>query len=154
MFLCCSVTFCFFIYTGVAVCGFLMFGDSIHSQFTLNMPTQFVASKIAVWTTVWFKKIGSVFFQSFFFYWHIYILIISSFSFFCLLIMQIVNPMTKYALTMTPVALSVEELFPEAWTGSHCVSIFVRTLLVSSTLAVAMSFPFFGKHMCVRSSNS
>lgn len=63
--------------------------------------------------------------------------------------MQIVNPMTKYALTMTPVALSVEELFPEAWTGSHCVSIFVRTLLVSSTLGVAMSFPFFGKHVCV-----
>lgn len=71
------------------------------------------------------------------------------FFFVCLLIMQIVNPMTKYALTMTPVALSVEELFPEAWKGSHCVSIFVRTLLVSSTLGVAMSFPFFGKHMCV-----
>ncbi|KAL6277946.1 hypothetical protein ACE6H2_021547 [Prunus campanulata] len=110
-----SVTFCFFIYTGVAVCGFLMFGDSTHSQFTLNMPTQFVASKIAVWTTI-------------------------------------VNPMTKYALTMTPVALSVEELFPKAWTGSHCVSIFVRTLLVSSTLGVAMSFPFFGSVMALMGS--
>ncbi|KAM0991279.1 hypothetical protein ACFX2C_009682 [Malus domestica] len=107
-----SVTFCFFIYTGVAVCGFMMFGDSIHSQFTLNMPKQFVASKISVWTTV-------------------------------------VIPMTKYALTMTPVALSLEELFPDAWMGSHLVSIIVRTLLVLSTLVVAMNFPYFGSVMAL-----
>lgn len=53
--------------------------------------------------------------------------------------------MTKYALTMTPVALSVEELFPEAWMGSHLASILTRTVLVLSTLFVALSFPFFGK---------
>lgn len=107
-----SVSFCFFMYTGVATCGFLMFGDSISSQFTLNMPEEFVASKIAVWTTI-------------------------------------VNPMTKYALTLTPVALSVEELFPESWMGSHLASILTRTVLVLSTLFVALSFPFFGAVMAL-----
>lgn len=37
---------------GVAVMGFAMFGESTESQFTLNMPTNLVSSKIAVWTTV------------------------------------------------------------------------------------------------------
>lgn len=32
--------------------GFMMFGESTESQFTLNMPQDLVASKIAVWTTV------------------------------------------------------------------------------------------------------
>ncbi|KAF5190991.1 Amino acid transporter avt1c [Thalictrum thalictroides] len=68
----CFVT-CWLLYTGVAVCVFMMFGDALESQFTSNMPHQFVASKIAVWTTV-------------------------------------VNPLPKYALTITPVALSLEEL--------------------------------------------
>lgn len=31
-----------------------MFGDSTESQFTLNLPSNLVASKIAVWTTVLF----------------------------------------------------------------------------------------------------
>ncbi|XP_062094338.1 amino acid transporter AVT1E-like [Humulus lupulus] len=47
-----SFFFCGFLYIGVAVCAFLMFGDSVQSQFTLNMPKQFVASKIAIWTMV------------------------------------------------------------------------------------------------------
>lgn len=51
-FLCHSFAFCFFIYTGVAICGFLMFGDSVKSQFSLNMPREFVASNIAIWTMV------------------------------------------------------------------------------------------------------
>ncbi|KAF5953746.1 hypothetical protein HYC85_006602 [Camellia sinensis] len=40
-----------FLYAGVGICGFLMFGDSTKSQFTLNMPTNFVATKVAGWTT-------------------------------------------------------------------------------------------------------
>ncbi|KAL6578089.1 Amino acid transporter avt1c [Orobanche minor] len=36
----------------VAVLGYMMYGESIQSQFTLNMPQELVASKIAVWTTV------------------------------------------------------------------------------------------------------
>ncbi|PON33596.1 Aspartic peptidase [Parasponia andersonii] len=47
-----SFIFCVFLYTGVTVCAFLMFGDSTKSQFTLNMPKEFVASKIAIWTMV------------------------------------------------------------------------------------------------------
>ncbi|KAI3988471.1 hypothetical protein MKX01_026285 [Papaver californicum] len=96
-----------FLYTGVAICGFLMFGDAIQSQFTLNMPQKFVASRVAVWTTV-------------------------------------INPLSKYALTITPVALSLEELLPPALLKSHSVSVFIRTALVVSTLAVALTIPFFG----------
>ncbi|XP_068667658.1 amino acid transporter AVT1E-like [Aristolochia californica] len=102
-----SFIICTVLYSGVAITGFLMFGGAIESQFTLNMPTTFVASKIAVWTTV-------------------------------------VNPLTKYALTITPVALSLEELLPLAWFKSHLVSILIRTTLVLSTLLVAITFPFFG----------
>lgn len=52
LLLLCSFIFCLVLYAGTAVCGFLIFGDSIKSQFTLSMPTKFMATKIAVWTTV------------------------------------------------------------------------------------------------------
>ncbi|PWZ53881.1 hypothetical protein Zm00014a_010599 [Zea mays] len=72
--------FCFTVvtvaYAGIAVSGFLMFGESTMSQFTLNLPQQYIPSKIAIWMTI-------------------------------------VNPYTKYALTMTPVALSIEEALPK-----------------------------------------
>ncbi|XP_073261414.1 amino acid transporter AVT1E [Populus alba] len=102
-----SFIFCWLMYTGAAICGFLMFGNSIESQYTLNMPAQFVSSKVAVWTAV-------------------------------------VNPMTKYALVMMPVALSLEELVPSGRFSSCGVSLIIRTLLVTSTLAVALAVPFFG----------
>ncbi|XP_031254843.1 amino acid transporter AVT1D-like [Pistacia vera] len=96
--------------TGIAVCGYLMFGDSVKSQFTLNMPKQLVASKVSLWTTV-------------------------------------VIPMTKYALTLTPVALSLEELIPSAQLQTYSVSIVIRTILVISTLVVALTVPFFASLM-------
>ncbi|KAL0403497.1 UNVERIFIED_CONTAM: Amino acid transporter AVT1C [Sesamum radiatum] len=40
------------VYAAVAVLGYMMFGESTQSQFTLNMPQDLVASKIALWTTV------------------------------------------------------------------------------------------------------
>lgn len=40
------------LYCGVAAAGFLIFGDSLESQFTLNMPQQYLSSKIAVWAAV------------------------------------------------------------------------------------------------------
>lgn len=48
----CSFLLCTILYAGVAAAGFLMFGESIKSQFTLNMPQQYLSSKLAVWTTV------------------------------------------------------------------------------------------------------
>ncbi|KAH0711490.1 hypothetical protein KY289_007449 [Solanum tuberosum] len=95
------------LYAGAAVMGYMMFGDSAESQFTLNLPTDLVASKIAFWTTI-------------------------------------VNPFTKYALTMAPVAMSLEELIPSNHTKSHMYSILIRTALVMSTLFVALTIPFFG----------
>ncbi|KAJ4849168.1 hypothetical protein Tsubulata_028908 [Turnera subulata] len=110
-----SFVFCGFMYAGVAVCGFLMFGESTESQYTLNMPEEFVASNIAVWTAV-------------------------------------VNPMTKYALNMTPVALCLEELMPSGWLRTYSASLLIRTILVASTLVVALSVPFFGFMMALMGS--
>jgi len=98
---------CTSLYMGVAVMGYTMFGDATASQFTLNMPTDLVATKIAVWTTV-------------------------------------VNPFTKYALTMMPVALCLEELIPQNMNKSYMYGMGIRTLLVISTLVVGLSVPFFG----------
>uniref|UniRef100_A0A2N9GJZ7 Amino acid transporter transmembrane domain-containing protein n=1 Tax=Fagus sylvatica TaxID=28930 RepID=A0A2N9GJZ7_FAGSY len=78
----------------------------VESQFTLNMPREYVASKIAVWTMV-------------------------------------VNPLTKYALNLTPITLSLEELLPEAQLRSYSVVLLIRTILVFSTLVVALTFPYF-----------
>ncbi|KAL2554634.1 Transmembrane amino acid transporter family protein [Forsythia ovata] len=120
-----SFGICTLLYTGVAILGYMMFGESTQSQFTLNMPQDLVASKIALWTTV-------------------------------------VNPFTKYpftdstkktvsslirytyALTMSPVAMSLEELISSSHKKSHIYSILIRTALVISTLLVALSIPFFG----------
>ncbi|XP_073274361.1 amino acid transporter AVT1C-like [Primulina huaijiensis] len=107
-----SFGLCTVLYAGVAVLGYTMFGESTQSQFTLNMPQDLVASKIAVWTTV-------------------------------------VNPFTKYALTMSPVAMSLEELIPSSRTKSYMYSIIIRTALVISTLIVGLSIPFFGLVMAL-----
>ncbi|KAJ6357963.1 hypothetical protein OIU78_005738 [Salix suchowensis] len=98
---------CTVMYAGAAYMGYTMFGEETESQFTLNLPHDLVASKIAVWTTV-------------------------------------VNPFTKYALTMSPVAMSLEELIPSNHMKSHMYAICIRTALVISTLLVALSIPFFG----------
>ncbi|XP_076945476.1 amino acid transporter AVT1C-like [Bidens hawaiensis] len=102
-----SFAICTLLYAGVAIMGYMMFGESIESQFTLNLPSNFVSSKIAVWATV-------------------------------------INPFTKYALTISPVAMCLEELMPSNHLGSHIYSFLIRTTLVASTLVVALTFPFFG----------
>ncbi|WJX76331.1 Amino acid transporter avt1c [Trifolium repens] len=43
---------CTLLYAGGAFMGYKMFGDDTLSQFTLNLPQDLVATKIAVWTTV------------------------------------------------------------------------------------------------------
>ncbi|XP_020243692.1 vacuolar amino acid transporter 1-like [Asparagus officinalis] len=102
---------CTILYAAVASAGFLMFGDSTMSQFTLNMPAQLLTSKVAIWTTV-------------------------------------VNPLSKYALTMTPVALSIEELLPSN-RQSHSNVVLLRTMLVLTSLIVSLSIPFFGLVMAL-----
>ncbi|KAG6389756.1 hypothetical protein SASPL_151229 [Salvia splendens] len=52
--------------------------------------------------------------------------------------------MNTYALTMAPVAMSLEELIPSTNAQSHMYSLIIRTLLVISTLLVGLSIPFFG----------
>ncbi|XP_042011709.1 amino acid transporter AVT1C-like [Salvia splendens] len=107
-----SFAICTVMYGAVAVLGYMMFGESTQSQFTLNMPQDLLASKIAVWTTV-------------------------------------VNPFTKYALTMSPVAMSLEELIPSSHSKSYMYSILIRTALVVSTLIIGLSIPFFGLVMAL-----
>ncbi|KAI3734723.1 hypothetical protein L6452_14199 [Arctium lappa] len=102
-----SFAICTFLYAGVAIMGYMMFGESTESQFTLNLPPNLLASKIAVWATV-------------------------------------ISPFTKYPFASTPVALSLEELIPSNTSMSHLYSILIRTVLVISTLLVALSVPFFG----------
>lgn len=126
----CSFVVCTVIYAGVATAGFLMFGESIKSQFTLNMPRQYMSSKIAVWTMVRATPRTSIFFPL---HHRIYLLHVY----------QVLNPLSKYALTMTPVALSIEELLPVS-RQSHSTVVLIRTLLVFSTLVVALAVPFFG----------
>ncbi|KAL2227719.1 UNVERIFIED_CONTAM: Amino acid transporter AVT1C [Sesamum indicum] len=47
-----SFGICTVLYAGAAALGYTMFGETTQSQFTLNLPKDLVASKIAVWTTV------------------------------------------------------------------------------------------------------
>lgn len=107
-----SFAFCLVMYTSVGAVGYLLFGDKTESQFTLNLPKELYASKIATWTTV-------------------------------------VTPLAKYALTLLPIASSIEELVPSPRLRCYPMSILIRTALVLSSLVVALSFPYFGSVMAL-----
>ncbi|KAJ7531424.1 hypothetical protein O6H91_14G043500 [Diphasiastrum complanatum] len=47
-----SFVVCTIMYGGVGVLGYRMFGQETESQVTLNLPKTFLASQIAIWTTV------------------------------------------------------------------------------------------------------
>ncbi|KAL3531801.1 hypothetical protein ACH5RR_005322 [Cinchona calisaya] len=67
----------------------------------------------------------------------------------CKSICFVLNPVTKYAVTTTPVAFGLEDLLPSARLRSYFVSILIRTMLVGSTLAIALTVPYFGSVMAL-----
>ncbi|XP_026657676.2 amino acid transporter AVT1A isoform X2 [Phoenix dactylifera] len=98
-----SFTLCAAIYGSFATIGYLIFGESILSQITLNLPKHSFFAKVALWTTV-------------------------------------VNPLTKYALLLNPLARSLEELLPVGPANEVWCSMLLRTALVISTLQSIMPF--------------
>ena len=110
---------CTFNYGSMAILGYLMYGDDVKSQVTLNLPEGKIGSKLAIYTTL-------------------------------------INPFSKYALMVTPLATAVEErLLLAAGSGSgrgsseRSINVLVRTLLVVSTVVVALAVPFFGHLMAL-----
>ncbi|GAB4840012.1 hypothetical protein Ancab_020721 [Ancistrocladus abbreviatus] len=93
-------------YGSMAILGYLMYGETIMSQVTLNLPTRKISSQIAIYTTL-------------------------------------INPLTKYALIITPIAIAIEERLPFK-NPSRLVGVVFRTVLVLSTVIVALIVPFFG----------
>ncbi|CDY18351.1 BnaA04g22360D, partial [Brassica napus] len=107
-------TICTLMYAGVAFMGYTMFGEATESQFTLNLPQDLVATKIAVWTTV-VNPFTKYPFQE-----------------------------NYSAIILFYLALSLEELIPSRHNKSHWYAIAIRTALVFSTLLVGLAIPFFG----------
>ncbi|XP_074286570.1 amino acid transporter AVT1I-like [Silene latifolia] len=96
-------------YATMAIFGYLMFGPKVNSQITLNLPTNKLSSKVAIYTTL-------------------------------------INPLSKYALMLEPVASAAESWFPDYRKKRH-FRIFIRTALVSTQVVVAIVVPFFGSLM-------
>ncbi|CAI0448016.1 unnamed protein product [Linum tenue] len=85
--------------------GYLMYGEHLKSQVTLNLPIAKISSQVAIYTTL-------------------------------------VNPVAKYAVIIGPVATAVEEKF--VFENSRALCILVRTVILISTVIVALTVPFFG----------
>ncbi|XP_061354172.1 amino acid transporter AVT1A-like [Gastrolobium bilobum] len=61
----------------------------------------------------------------------------------------VINPLTKYALMMNPLARSVEELLPDSISSTYWCFILLRTALLISTVCAAFLIPFFGLVMAL-----
>ncbi|KAM6571015.1 hypothetical protein CsatA_015095 [Cannabis sativa] len=92
-------------YGTMAILGYLMFGNNLKSQVTLNLPIRKISSQIAIYTAL-------------------------------------INPLTKYAVIVTPIATAIEEKY--SFQKNRVISILVRSLIVLSTMLVAVLVPFFG----------
>ncbi|KAE8734512.1 Amino acid transporter isoform 3 [Hibiscus syriacus] len=100
---------CTICYSSMAISGYLMFGSDVQSQITLNLPTDKLSSRIAIYTTL-------------------------------------VNPISKYALMVTPIVNAVKSVIRYRC-GKRVLHLFVGTTLVISTVVVALAVPFFGSLM-------
>ena len=67
------------------------------------------------------------------------------------IIAMLVNPFAKYALALTPVAAAFEEFIPDHWKEQNFIicGILIRTLLVVSTVGIAIAIPFFAYIMAL-----
>lgn len=92
-------------YGSMGILGYLMYGEHLKSQVTLNLPLSKIGSKLAIYTTL-------------------------------------INPITKYAVIISPIATAIEEARP--FEGSRLMSLLIRTVIVISTVIVALTIPFFG----------
>lgn len=92
-------------YGSMAILGYVMYGENLMSQVTLNLPTRNISSKVAIYTTL-------------------------------------INPITKYAIIVTPINTAIEDTFPLR--KSRGISLLTRTVVVISTVIVALAIPFFG----------
>ncbi|XP_020577430.1 uncharacterized protein LOC110022697 [Phalaenopsis equestris] len=57
----------------------------------------------------------------------------------------VINPLTKFALLLNPLARSIEELLPSGIFNSIWCPVLLRTALVASTVCIAFLLPFFGR---------
>uniref|UniRef100_J3MCM9 Amino acid transporter transmembrane domain-containing protein n=1 Tax=Oryza brachyantha TaxID=4533 RepID=J3MCM9_ORYBR len=96
---------CTLAYGVMGVIGYLMYGGSLRSQVTLNLPARSLSSSVAIYTTL-------------------------------------INPFTKFALLVTPIAEAIEGVLGLADAGKPA-HVSVRTALVVSTTVVALAVPFF-----------
>nr|CAD1826442.1 unnamed protein product [Ananas comosus var. bracteatus] len=105
----CFIT-CTLNYGSMAILGYLMYGDSVNSQVTLNLPTGKLSSKVAIYTTL-------------------------------------INPFSKYALMIAPVATAIEERLITV--NKRSATLLIRSLVVLSTVVIALTIPFFGSLMAL-----
>ncbi|KAL6009186.1 hypothetical protein ACLOJK_022413, partial [Asimina triloba] len=97
-------------YGTMAVLGYLMYGEHVQSQVTLNLPIRKISSKIAIYTTL-------------------------------------INPLTKFALMITPIADAIEDRFQIY--NNRIISLLIRTLLLLTTVIVALTVPLFAYLMAL-----
>ena len=67
------------------------------------------------------------------------------------IIAMLVNPFAKYAIYLTPLAAALEEFIPKHWKERNFImcGILIRTLLVVSTVGIAIAIPFFAYIMAL-----